>query len=246
MTLLLFLAALAGGALNAVAGGGSFVALPVMLYAGIAPVTANATATLAWWPASVSSAIAYRRDIRVATPVLVVFVALSIVGGILGALLLLRTSNARFMRLLPWLMLFAALAFTFGDRLVPRDETPTRGTGLVPALLQLAIATYGGYFGGGMGIMMLATLSIAGLRDIHEMNGLKSILGAAINGVALVEFVANRAVSWAPGLVMMAGAIAGGYGGAVLARRIDRRIVRRVVVAIAWIMTAYFFGAPRY
>jgi len=241
MMALLFFAALAGGALNAVAGGGSFVALPVMLYAGIAPVTANATATLAWSPASISSAIAYRRDIRVATRVLIVFTALSIVGGVIGALLLLRTSDTRFMGLLPWLMLFAALAFTFGDRFVAADETPARGAGIVPALLQFAIATYGGYFGGGMGIMMLATLSIAGLRDIHEMNGLKSILGAAINGVALVAFVVNRAVSWTPGLVMMAGAVVGGYGGAAAARRIDRRIIRRVVIAIAWIMTAYFF-----
>ena len=108
-------------------------------------------------------------------------------------------------------------------------------------LLQLAIAIYGGYFGGGMGIMMLATLSIAGMTDIHEMNGLKAILGVAINGVAVVAFIANGMVAWAPGLVMVAGTIVGGYAGASLARTIDRRFVRFFVIAVGWTMTIYFF-----
>jgi uncharacterized membrane protein YfcA len=108
-------------------------------------------------------------------------------------------------------------------------------------LFQLAIAIYGGYFGGGMGIMMLAAFSIAGMADIHEMNGLKTLLAVAINGVALVEFIATGAIAWAPGLIMVAGGILGGYYGAFLARKIDGGVVRAIVIVIAWTMTAYFF-----
>jgi uncharacterized membrane protein YfcA len=218
-----------------VAGGGSFIALPALLFAGINPVSANATTTMALWPGGVSSAIAYRADFRTTRERLLVLGGVSVAGGLLGAVLLVRTSDSSFMRLLPWLMMAAALTFTFGGR---------RAAGQRPlaivAALQFAIAIYGGYFGGGMGIMMLATLAVGGMTDIHEMNGLKAILGAAINGVALVEFIVSGSLAWAPGLVMVGGGIAGGYGGASLARRIDRRYVRRFVIAVAWIMTAYF------
>jgi uncharacterized membrane protein YfcA len=232
----LFFAAVVGGALNAVAGGGSFVALPALLYAGVGPVTANATTTMALWPGAVSSAIAYRREIKTTRQRLLILGAVSLTGGLFGALLLVRTSDSSFMRLLPWLMLIAAVTFTFGGR---------RQSGHQPlplvAAMQLAIAIYGGYFGGGMGIMMLATLALAGMTDIHEMNGLKSILGAAINGVALIAFVMSGAVAWVPGLVMVGGGIVGGYAGASLARRVDRTHVRVFVTVVAWTMTAYFF-----
>ena len=241
--LFLFGAGMLGGALNSVAGGGSFIGLPALLYAGIPPVAANATTTLALWPGAVSSAIAYRRDIRASLRTLLVLGAVSLIGGLLGALLLVRTSDTSFMRLLPWLMLVAASAFTFGNRLTPGASAGAPRHVVAPwaVLLQLVISVYGGYFGGGIGIMMLATLAMAGMTDIHEMNGLKSTLGATINGIALAEFVYNGSVHWKPGLVMVAGGIVGGYAGASLARRIERRHVRLFVIAVGWTMTVYFF-----
>jgi uncharacterized membrane protein YfcA len=221
--LFLFAAALVGGALNAVAGGGSFLALPALLYAGVPPVTANATTTLALWPGSLASAVAYRGHFASSRSRVATLLATSVAGGLLGGVLLVRTSDTSFMRLLPWLMLAAAVTFTFGGqvqrRLRRRDASPAAadsggGFPVVPLLVQLAIATYGGYFGGGAGIMMLAMLSLAGLTDIHEMNGLKSLLAVAINGVALAAFLLYGVVDWAHGGVMIGGAIVGGYVGA--------------------------------
>ena len=238
----LFLAAMAGGALNAVAGGGSFLALPALLYAGVPPVAANATSTLAMWPGSVSSAWAYRRDIGREARWLPALGGVSLVGGLLGARLLISTSDTSFMRLLPWLMLVAAVAvtFTFSGSATARVGLRPHTLWLGALAAQLAIATYGGYFGGGMGIVMLATLAMAGMTDIHEMNGVKSVLAAAINAVALATFVLHGAVAWRPGFVMVAGAIVGGYAGASLARRIDPRTVRALIVIVAWAMTGYF------
>jgi hypothetical protein len=242
VTAILFLVTLVAGALNAVAGGGSFLTLPTLLYAGISPVSANATSAFAVWPASVASTVAYRREIRPSGRTLAALGAASLLGGLLGGLLLVKTSDSSFLRLLPWLMLLAATTFTFGGFVTQRiGRTPSRHVPAWALLLQLAIATYGGYFGGGMGIMMLAGFAAAGMTDIHEMNGLKSVLGVAINGVALVAFVAHGAIAWTPGLVMVAGGIVGGYGGAAIARRLNRDAVRILIMVIGWTMTVYFF-----
>jgi uncharacterized membrane protein YfcA len=247
IVVVLFVVGLAAGALNSVAGGGSFLTLPTLLFAGIAPVAANATSSFAVWPGSIASAFAYRRDVRLSRSGVLGLAAVSVVGGFLGATLLVRTSDERFMRLLPWLMLVAASTFTFGGRRArPADDVAAgewhNRRSLVLVLgVQLLIATYGGYFGGGAGIMMLAALAAAGMSDIHEMNGLKAILGASINGVALARFTLSGVIAWTPGAAMLTGAIVGGYGGAAMARRVDRRYVRRLVIAAGWIMTAYFF-----
>jgi uncharacterized membrane protein YfcA len=241
VTFLLFTAAFVGGALNAVAGGGSFIGLPALIVAGVPAVSANATNTLALWPASISSAWAYRRELAEARSWLTPFGVVSLAGGILGGLLLVRTSDAAFLRLLPWLLLLAATTFSFGGRL--QQLLGRRGAASYVAVMvfQFLIAIYGGYFGGGMGIMTLAALTIAGMKDIHEMNAVKSVLAVAINGVALAEFVVLGAIAWAPGLIMMAGGIAGGYAGAATARRVDPRFVRVLVTVIAWSMTLVFF-----
>jgi uncharacterized membrane protein YfcA len=245
--LYLFVVALFGGALNSVAGGGSFIGVPALLSVGVPAVAANATTTLAMWPGSLSSTIAYRQEIARARHWLMTLGAASMAGGLVGGWLLIRTSDQRFLQLLPWLMLAAAVTFTLGGRVADRllrkakPETPARHVPAWIVLFQFVVAIYGGYFGGGMGIMMLAAFSIAGMTDIHEMNGIKTLAAVAINGVALVEFVANGAIAWAPGLVMVGGAIIGGYYGAFLARRVSPHVVRAIVIVIAWTMTAYFF-----
>ena len=242
MTFFLFAAAFVGGALNAVAGGGSFIGLPALIYAGVPAVSANATNTLALWPASISSAWAYRRELAAARSWVTSLGVVSLAGGILGGLLLVRTSDDAFLRLLPWLLLIAAATFSFGGAIQRLLDRPGRGGHRAAVIVfQFLIAVYGGYFGGGMGIMMLAALTIAGMKDIHEMNAVKSVLAVAINGVALAEFVALGAIAWAPGLIMMAGGIAGGYAGAATARRVDPRSVRVLVTVIAWGMTLVFF-----
>ena len=248
----LFFAAAIGGALNAVAGGGSFLTLPALIVAGVSPVVANATSTLALWPASISSTVAYRKELKSSRQWLAVLGLTSVAGGLAGALLLVRTSDESFLRLLPWLMLVAAATFSFGNKLRPTPKETggahrfEQGGAWHPAMLgvvafQFVIALYGGYFGGGMGIMMLATMALAGMTNIHEMNGLKSFLGVSINGVALATFIISGAISWKYGLVMAVGATLGGYSTASFARQLDARYVRRFVIVVGWAMTIYFF-----
>jgi uncharacterized membrane protein YfcA len=224
-----------------VAGGGSFITLPALLYAGVSPVAANATNALALWPASVSSAVAYRRDITVSRRQILILGAVSIIGGLIGGRLLMTTSDEGFLNLLPWLMLLAAATFTFGRRLLPKHVLAPRRLSFVPLLLMFVIAVYGGYFGGGMGIMILAALSLAGMGSLHEANGLKAVLSALINGVAVVEFIGHGSIVWTHGLVMVAGSVIGGYSAASLARRFDERYVEILITAIAWTLTVYFF-----
>src|SRR5581483_6839674 len=208
----LVLAAMAGGALNAVAGGGSFLTFPTLLFAGVAPIEANATSAVALWPGSVSSAFGYREDLRGKWRKLVLPLAgAAIVGGLVGALLLLSTPQETFRRLVPWLLLVATLVFAVG----PRVTSALRARHLhmpfwLLVAIQLVIATYGGYFGGGMGIMMLAAYSAMGLDDLHVMNGVKSVMGLLLNAVAIVAFVVKGVVAWEYALPMLAASLVGG------------------------------------
>jgi hypothetical protein len=237
----LFLAAVVGGAMNSVAGGGSFVAFPALLFAGVPPIPANATNTIALWPGAIASVVAYRRELGEVKRELLPLALAALAGGLVGSVLLLRTRESTFVLLIPWLLLFATVLFTFGGAVSRKLTHGARAPFAVVVIAQLAISVYGGYFGGGMGIMMLAVLTLLGMTKIHEMNALKNILGALINGVAVVAFVIAGAVSWAPGVVMIAGGITGGYAGAAIARRMSPKYVRWVVMGIAWTMTAYFF-----
>jgi hypothetical protein len=239
--ILLFFAAAAGGAINSVAGGGSFVAFPALLFAGVPPVPANATNTIALWPGSIASVVAYRRELGGAKHELLPLGAAALTGGLAGSLLLLHTRESTFVLLIPWLLLFASVLFTFGGTVARRLTRGAHAPLAVAVVAQLGISVYGGYFGGGMGIMMLAVLTLLGMTEIHRMNGLKNALGTLINGVAVVAFVVAGAVRWAPGVVMIAGGITGGYAGAAIARRVSPRYVRFLVMGIAWSMTTYFF-----
>lgn len=244
--ILLFFAALAAGALNAVAGGGSFIAFPALLFTGVPAVPANATNTVALWSGLVCSGGAFRSQLRVRRSVLVTLFVVSLVGGVIGALLLLKTPANTFLRILPWLMLSATLLFVLGPKLTAKTKRATdrdlsAGPLIAAALAQLAIAIYGGYFGGGMGFVILAMLTAFGMADIHEMNALKTVLSSATNGLAVLVFVAGHAVYWPQALVMVAGAALGGYFGARYSLRIAPALVRRFVIAVGAALSAYFF-----
>jgi uncharacterized protein len=241
---LVLVAAFLGGGLNSVAGGGSFLALPALIAVGVPAVAANATTAAALWPGGVASAVAYRNDLDAPRRLWIALAIASLAGGGAGAMLLLGTSNESFLQLLPWLMLVASLMFTFGGRLVRRRGDPEAGRPrmvVVAFLFQLTISTYGGYFGGGMGIMMLAYLAAIGMTNIHAMNGLKVVLATLVNGVAIAEFIAAGAIEWRFGAVMIAGAVAGGWFGARAARRLPAVWVRGFVMLVGWSMTTYFF-----
>ncbi len=243
VVLALFLVAVIGGAQNAVAGGGSFFTFPTLLFAGVGSISANATSTVALWPGSVASAVAFRGELRHERRLFLVLGAASLAGGLAGALLLLHTPQRAFDALIPWLLLAATLVFAFGPLVTRRlrgHARPSRS--LWPfALVQLVVAVYGGYFGGGIGIMMLAAFSAMGMEDLHAMNGLKAVLGALINGVAVVTFLAHRIVDLPLALLMVAGSILGGYGGARLSKRVDAKVLRGVVICVGAGLTAYFF-----
>jgi uncharacterized protein len=242
----LFVAGMLGGALNAVAGGGSFVAFPALLLTGVPPIPANATNTLALWTGVTASGGAYRNRLDVPTRVLVPLLATSFVGGILGAFLLLKTPAHTFMRVLPWLMLGATLLFMFGNRLA-RGHASSVGHDAATAAIagasvfELVVAVYGGYFGGGVGIINLAMLAALGMTDIHAMNALKSILGMAINGIAVLVFVLQGAIFWPQAVVMIGGALVGGYFGAHYAQKLPQPWIRRLVILVGAGMTVYFF-----
>jgi hypothetical protein len=247
--LILFFAAFAGGALNSIAGGGSFIAFPALLFTGVPPIPANATNTVALWPGSIAGASAYRSKLGQIRQYLVPLTIVSVIGGYLGALLLLNTDERTFEQLVPWLLLFAASVFAFGGNITtwlrrgrpaPAVATPVK-LNVTSLIIQFLISIYGGYFGGGIGFMMLAALTLAGMTDIHTMNGLKNLLATAINGSAVVAFVIAGAVYWPQALVMIAGAIIGGYSIGLLAQRLDPKQIRRFVIIMAFVITVYFF-----
>ena len=242
----LFFAGALGGALNSVAGGGSFIAFPALLFTGVPPIPANATNTIALWTAAAASGGAYRNRLDVPRRLFAPLLAASLMGGLAGAVLLLKTPAHTFMRVLPWLTLGATLLFAFGKKLAGGRRSVIEHEASVAALagatvFQLTVAVYGGYFGGGMGIVMLAMLATLGMTDIHSMNALKSVMGFVINGVAVVAFIVARAVYWKHGVVMIAGGILGGYLGAHYAQKVPQVWIRMLVVAAGTAMTAYFF-----
>lgn len=246
----LFVAAMLGGALNSVAGGGTFITLPTLIFTGVMPVNANTTSTVALWPGSIASVGAYRKELSTQRRSLLFLGGTSLVGGVLGAILLVNTSQETFVLLLPYLLLIATLLFTFGGsiaklvrgRLGSTSSSSSSWTSLIGvSLLQLVIAIYGGYFGGGIGFLMLAMLTLLGMEQIHTMNALKTVLASCINGVAVLIFIFTGEVLWPQAIVMVVGAIAGGYGGAALAQRLDPKLVRRFVIAVGFAMTIYFF-----
>jgi uncharacterized protein len=241
-----FASAFAAGAINSVAGGGTLLTFPTLVWLGLNSVAANATSTVAIWPGSLGSMWGYRKELRSADPRLLALTAPSLIGGIAGALLLRFTPPSIFDALVPFLILFATVLFMVQEtvqRMFKTGDTRHHSAKWLAGAIvfQFFVALYGGYFGAGIGILMLAALSILGLTDIHQMNGLKNFFALCINGVAALYFVFAHMVQWPYVLVMVAGAIAGGVGGAGLARRMGRTAVRQVVIGIGFAMALSLF-----
>jgi uncharacterized membrane protein YfcA len=241
--LTLLTAAALAGAVNALAGGGSLITFPTLVWLGMPSITANATNTVAIWPGSLGSMWGYRRELWTTDRRMYLLVVPSFVGGLIGAVLLQLTPTTVFDRLVPLLVLFATCLFMAQEpiqRWMGHHPHAERGPRWLwaAASFQLIVGIYGGYFGAGIGILMLAALSILGSDDIHQMNGFKNLLAMCVNGIAAIYFIVMRMVSWPEALIMAVGAIAGGVAGVVLARRMGRQAVRRTVIAIGLAMSA--------
>ena len=242
----LFFAGALGGGINAVAGGGSFIAFPALLVTGVPAIPANATNTLSLWVGTTASGNAYPQKLNLPLRILIPLVMMSLVGGLAGAILLIRTPAETFLRVIPWLLLGATLLFAFGKRLTGRISASIShdaGARAVAgaSIFELLVAVYGGYFGGGIGIMNLAMLAALGMTDIHAMNKLKVRLGGVINGVATVTFVITKAIVWPQAMVMTAGSVIGGYSTAHYAQKLPQSWVKSFVIFVGSAMTVYFF-----
>jgi uncharacterized protein len=246
---LIVLGGFAAGAANAIAGGGTFFSFPALLAVGLPPVVANASNSVALWPGSLTSAWAYRTELARFGRQLWPMALASLVGGVAGGLMLLAAGDARFSALIPWLLAFATLLFAFSPQLSAavrafRSRGQATDTADAPSnnlLVQLLVSVYGGFFGAGMGILMMASLAISGHKDVQEINALKNLLSSVVYSVTVVTFVIANAVSWPHTLVMLVAASAGGYGGARVARSLQGPWLRRVVIGVGAVLTVYYF-----
>lgn len=229
---------------NAVVGGGTLFTFPAILAVGLSPVIANATTTVALWPGTVTSARAQLPELKRASHALPLRVIGATVGGLVGALLLLASGDALFFQLVPWLLATATALFTFSRQIVKRVARLAELThGNTPALvgMEFVCAIYGGYFGAAIGILLLASMALAGEHDMHSANAQRNYLVCFINGIATVVFVAMGVVDWTVALIVMGGAIAGGYVGGKFARRIPGEWLRHLVTAAGVIFSAVYF-----
>jgi uncharacterized membrane protein YfcA len=242
----LLAAATTAGALNAIAGGGSFISFPALVFAGVPEIPANATNNIGAWSGLVASVRAYREHLNVPARVIIPLILVSVTGGTLGAWLLLHTPPHTFRRLIPWLMLGATLLFIFGKKLIGQRPSSVHhdakaGTLAVASFVLFLAAIYGGYFGGGLGIVLLALLTGLGMTDIHAMNAFKTVLSAAVNGPPVVVFVLAKVIYWPQAGLMITGFVAGGYLGGHYGQKLPQPWVRGFVMLVAIGMTTYFF-----
>jgi uncharacterized membrane protein YfcA len=246
MTLLhgfiMLICAFVAGAMNSIAGGGTLITFPILLWLGLDPKVANATSTVALWPGLFGGLFGFRREMENSRSILVRLGSTSVVGGAVGAGLLIITPSETFARLVPFLIFFATLLFILQEPISRRlgtgasADNPRTRWWLGAIIFQFFSSIYGGYFGAGNGILMLAALGLLGLSDIHRANGIKNFLGICINSAAILGFALSRLVYWPVALLMAVAAIAGGYFGASAARRMGRLFVRRTVITIGLVI----------
>jgi len=248
--LLVFIAATLAGAINSVAGGGTLLTFPALLAAGQVSNVANATSTVALWPATISSYWGYRDEVGNSRHLLIPLVLLGMLGGLLGSILLLVTPTDIFDRVIPFLVLTATLLFVSQERVSawlrarsskPVDENAVPKLAPATLLLVFGTAVYGGYFGAGIGIVTLAALGLIGMRNIHQMNGIKNVFAMCTNGIAAAVFITRGLVDWRIALLMAVGSIFGGYSGAGIAKRIGQKNVRKLVIVLGFVLTISLF-----
>ena len=233
-----FVVGVIAGTMNSVAAGGTLLTVPTLIWLGLTSVSANATSTVAVWPGVVAGAIGYRREVVTLPKRFFLLLIPSVTGGLIGAVMLRLTPSATFDRVVPYLILFATFLFMLQDRIqravkISHPEAHQSRKWFSGAIIfQFIVGIYGGYFGAGIGILMLASFGILGLTDIHQMNGFKNVLAASINALAALYFILNNMVYWPDVGLLAAGTITGGYVGVGVARRIGQKAVRKLVVLI--------------
>ncbi|PYS57129.1 MAG: sulfite exporter TauE/SafE family protein [Acidobacteria bacterium] len=239
----MFVAAFFAGVLNSIAGGGTLLTFPILIWLGLDPKVANATSTVALWPGLFGGVFGYRREMDDSSLILMRLGVISVIGGGVGAWLLIATPSPTFARLVPFLILFATILFMMQGpvnrwlHLPAAGKESTKAWWIGAIVFQFFSAIYGGYFGAGNGILMLAAMGLLGLHDIHRANGIKNFLGVCINSVAVVSFSMMHLVSWPQSLFMAVAALAGGYFGARTAQRVGRVFIRRAIVVIGLVIT---------
>lgn len=242
--ILLFLAGFLSGAANAVAGGGTFITFGAMTLVGLPPIVANATSSVTQFPGYVTSTLAYAADIRHFWRQALLLCLISAFGALAGALILLALDNPSFRAMVPWLLLAATALFAAGPWLKPSpkpDHEASVGS-LVGSFAQFVTAIYGGFFGAGMGVMMLATLGLTQSGDYHKLNALKNMLAMVIAAIAILVFVSGGVIAWPQAIVMIPGGALGGYAGVWIAKRVPQNVVRGFVVAVGLFLAFYYFA----
>ncbi|GAA2886894.1 hypothetical protein GGQ99_003462 [Aminobacter niigataensis] len=241
---ILFVAGFLSGVVNAIAGGGTFLTFGALTMAGLPPISANATSSIAQFPGYITSTWAYIKDIRRMWRGALAFAVISAVGALIGSLFLLSLDNVSFGALVPWLLLAATALFAAGPWLRPARlaERPEGApSSLAGRIVQFFTSIYGGFFGAGMGVMMLATLGLTEGGDYHRLNALKNMLSIVIAAVAIIIFASGGVVAWTAAAVMVPGVALGGYAGVWTARRVPQAIVRALVVAVGLFLAFYYF-----
>jgi len=244
----LFTAGFFGGILNSIAGGGSFITFPALLFFGVPPISANATNTFASCAGYLSGAYAFRKDLREHKKKLPLIILISLTGGISGAWLLLQTPESTFREIIPWLLLFATLLFIFGEKInsalkqfASYHQHASIIGRLLLILLLLGICIYGGFFNAGLGIIVLSYLALAGYSNINTMNGLKLLVSSTISLIAIVLFIYSGVIAWHEGISVLLGTLVGGYVAAHVSRKLSQKHVRSFIVMVSFGITAYFF-----
>ena len=238
---LLVSASFIAGIINSIAGGGSFLTFPALVFTGVPTIAANATSAVAVFPGYLSGALGFSKELKkYPKSKFLLLIILSIIGGIGGSLLLLITPASVFSYIIPWLLGFATLLFAFGDFVGKWAKKNSNSNGITGNLATLIVCIYGGYFNGGLGIVLLALFSTLGLRDIHLMNGLKNIMSFALSAASVVTFAIAGIVFWQQAFIMMIATTIGGYFGVVVARKLSKNTIRVIIVLIGLIMTIIF------
>ena len=245
---ILFIAGVLSGGLNAIVGGGAFIAFPALIFLGIPPISANATMTVSLWPGTLTSLFVQRASLRLHTRLLPVIIPLSLLGGWLGAITLIHTSNSDFYQIVPYMLLVACILFTWKEKIIHRASTlplPLNHKSLYAWLLlitiQLLLSVYGGFFGAGMGIMYLACFSLLDIGTMHQINALRNCSAACINSIATIVFILSDKVAWLPMGIMCSGAIIGGYVCARYAQKLPAKTIYHGAILVAWIIILYLF-----